>query len=87
MWEERGEEFHKDCEVWGHPGQSEEMMVQLADELDDKEKDLQEKTPTKRKRKRGHHLMMRKRRKMATVRTTSSVVASQTEHKSKIEFF
>ena len=71
VWEERGEEFDRECEEWGQPGECEEWeegMVRLAEELEEEE----HKTVAKRKRKRGYRLTTRKRRKTTAMKTTSS---------------
>ena len=78
VWEERGEDFDRECEEWGPPGEWEEGMVRLAEELEEEEQDLQQKTVAKRKRPRKSRLTTRKRRKTTAMTTTSSVAAGQT---------
>ena len=66
VWEGLGEEFDRECEEWGDPGECEEWeesMVRLARELEEEEEALKEKTHMERKRKIGYRLTMRKRRK------------------------
>ena len=78
VWEERGEDFDRECEEWGRPGEWEEGMVRLAEEVEE-EQDLQQKTVAKRKKPRKSRLTTCKRRKTTATTTTSSVAAGQTE--------